>query len=237
MKAFIRRRWWSSSEEHFRYVIDSGCYVPDERTSPDSGESIQAANHLSASHNPQKYYAMFLAALSEIRYEFEIQPADEWEAGHLLVMYGAANAAAAFDDTPRRSRSKRLLPARRSRSKHFLTERFLSEVVFICQIVVARHWPDALLRLEAEMADEAPKKAARLNHTVEQLRLKNIPELQTAVNLWLSSFDRPDYGHRETTIEQVEHFSARMETCLDSVRQVLSNAGPTLQAFTGKSSR
>jgi hypothetical protein len=225
MKTRIRydyRSWL----EPFRYDFDSRYYVSDKRVEPRGASLLKA---------PRDYCAMFSEALSEIRHEFEIKPADEWEGGHLLTLYGAANVAGEATRAPRNLQLlyRDLTEAALAHQRHLLAS-FFEEVTYICEIVVTRHWPDAVSRLEAEIADYSPKKTDRLNLAVRQVGLQDIPRLRTVVDLWLSSLDKPDsFGYRlEITREQLVRSSSWMQTCLDAVRLILSNAGAATREMT-----
>src|ERR1043166_2314103 len=241
MTARIRYRSWSSSEEHFRYDPDTRLYVPDTE-SDHSGEEPRDTG----ARGIQELYAHILETLAEIRREFELEPANDWEAGHLLTLYGAARAAAApLEAAPKprrklkaRDRSWSFLgqhsPERSLWRKRRSIEIFLNDMTHICEIVVARHWPDALPRLEEATGSDGLRKTERLNNAVKQLGLLDVPTLRTIVDVWLGSFDKPaNYSDGDRLLhDDLDRTMLWMDAWLAGGQRVLSNAGPTMKLAT-----
>jgi hypothetical protein len=225
--------------------LDSASFIVDDQF--DSSCDFQ--QHVLRQH--RQYLSKFLGALVEAGREFEVTPADEWEAGQLLALYGAVNEAAAYVHAIRAQERPEAVPKTKAQLKEFaarslrnrrlrfqrrrLLMKLLGDVRHICDVVVARHWPEAQSRLQTEIEDNSPQKTERLNDAVHKIGLFQIPRLHDVVEVWLTSFDKlhggGHYG-RNLYLVDLNTVSQWIEASQAAVRQTLSRAGPTVRKMT-----
>jgi hypothetical protein len=222
VKFSTRCRSWSSSEEHFRYDAASGSFWRDR----------EADSHdLGPGRGPSP--GQYIKALTEVRLAFEQSGTDDWETAQLLMLYGvateAAGAAQVAGELPSsfEHREHRRLP--RLQDRHL--EDLLGHIVHVCELVIARHWPNAPVRLEAATKNKMRGRVRRMNRTLKELDMLAIPEIRGVVDLWLRSFDRPYRWGRENGIHG-RNCVEFIDACLSIIRAMLVRSGPIAQTVT-----
>jgi hypothetical protein len=233
MRRRVKYTEWSSGDEHFKYHAGLNAFFVDPHkphAAPEPGTSCAL----------QAMYARYLEALVEVRRDFECQPPAAWEAGRLLAVYGVAKqASACFKAIPSTAlnRNLGLFPRFRLHADvddglyrySYRLEDFLGETLHLCQIIVARHWPSADSRLRGCIEGSSKGKVELLNCELEKLGIFRRPKIRSVVDVWLSSFDKPDGWHHpierlsEQNVSQTVQF---LDASLVVLSQVLSTAGP-----------
>ncbi len=176
--------------------------MAEERTTRRPGEDV------ASSYKTIQNAAQYLEALVEARRELSRQPADEWECGHIIMLYASVTALAAQRKSVEEALSgaqrvydtkfKRSLLALDRRLDSILTrycrvlDSFLEMVVNLAEILIARRYPTAHAELSACITDRDDEKdkqqVLRLNAIVQRLKM---PDGNNMLQTWLISFDKP----------------------------------------------
>jgi hypothetical protein len=263
-----RSRSWSASGEHFHYDAAAGEFVIEKPPAHAPEKHSLFASEQAANMTP------YLAALAEIRRELSRQPADEWESGHVISLYASVDMLASRRKGIEEaiSNAVEVYDTKFGRSLLSLEERvdaelrgycqtldsFVSLVVNLAEIVIARRYPAVLSALSTSVnyGDKNREQVSRLNTIVKQLQ---IPDGANILRTWLSSFDRPsepsfggieeqvlggsywrgDVGHHENRKYRQPGLKERLyaatefvDVCAEIVRDMLRTGGKILHDAT-----
>lgn len=244
-----RYRGWSSTEEHFRYDGATRQFVSDSNDSPKNSDDVEelGSPHLSAT------IIRYLEALAELRREFARYPADEWESGQLLKLYGIAIEAAAAADPVQEalSSARKVTDKKFGRSLLQFTvqadhklrmfcrglEQFFEQITHLSEIVIERHWPEAPSKIDALVSGKKSGKVDLLNSALNELNLIGQPFIQAIIDVWLSGFERPAlYSQRRLVEDAILNGSYCIEKqtnydCKFRLRNVAERTRSAVQFF------